>query len=116
MLTETYLEGKFVKERNIDLLIFEDRVNNFIAEKDFSCAKICSLSPVDKGVSFTLTNRVSMNDFKFYSVKGDCLIIEFEEFKNAITINESANVCLDLMHDRILFKDFGLSIYFSREV
>lgn len=116
MLTETYLEGKFVKERNIDLIIFEDRVNNFLTERSFSCAKVCFVTPVDKGVSYTLTNRLDMDNFKFYSVKGDCLIIEFEEFKNAITINESANVCLDLMHDRILFKDFGLSIYFSREV
>lgn len=111
MLTETYLEGKFVRDRNIDLLIFEDRLSNFIEDGGFTQAKVCSISPVDRGVSFTFTNRVGMDNFKLHTYN-DCLLIEFEEFKNVISIREDANVCLDLMHNRILFKDFGISIYF----
>lgn len=111
MLTETYLEGKFVKEREIDLSVLRDRLYNFKEDGAFTQAKVCFISPVDKGVSYTFTNRVKMDNFKLHTYN-DCLLIEFEEFKNVISINKDANVCLDLMHSRVLFKDFGISIYF----
>lgn len=112
MLTETYLEGKFIKEREIDLSILSDRLNNFIGDGAFTQAKVCLISPVDKGVSYTFTNRVKIDNFKLRTYN-DCLLIEFEEFKNVISVNEYANVCLDLMNSRVLLKDFGISIYFS---
>jgi len=110
MLVETYLEEKFVKERNIDLHTFEDRLNNFKEEGAFTQVKICLISSI-KGVSITTTNRVSIDNFKLYRYN-DNLLLEFEKFKNAISINEDANVCLDLLNSRILFRDLAMSVYF----
>lgn len=113
MLTETYLEGKFIRKRNIDLALFEEKLNSFIEEGKFSFATVSINAPIDKGVAFTITNKVSMSEFSIRKFFDSCLLIEFEEFKNSFAIYEDGNICLDLMHSRVLFKDFYMSIQFS---
>lgn len=114
MLKETYLEGKFIKERSIDLFIFEDRINNFIVDGEFTSAKVIAVSYVKRGVSFTFNTSFDISKLRVLNLENRCIVIEFEEFRNAITINEEADVYLDFMHNRILFKDFGISLYFNK--
>lgn len=111
MIVETYVEGIEILEREISLDVFYNRVNNFIAEGEFDWVKISSITPVNKGVSFTFSNTVSMKYFRIVDFL-EAIVLEFEAFRNVITVNKDANVYLDLRNKRIVFKDFGVSLYF----
>lgn len=113
MIVETYLEGRTVKEVFIDLNTFRGRLEEFIKNNDIKSAKILTSSFVRNGVSMLLNSSFDMDEFKI-SEFNDCLLLTFKEGSGVITISEEANVCLDLLNKRIILRDFGMSVSFSK--
>lgn len=112
MLVESYIDCKFIKERELDFGTFCDRLCNYIEDEKPTKIKIVCATCVEKGVSFSIINRLEVEEVKLER-NSEVLIIEFEEFKNAFTINREANVCFDRSRGRLYFKDFGITIFFK---
>lgn len=112
MLKESYKDGKFIKERELDFETFCDRVCDYINKFNPKEVRIVSITPVTKGVSFSNINRLKLDKVNILRIE-NMLLLDFEEYRNAFTINHEANVCFDKWQNRLRFEDFGITIYFK---
>lgn len=113
MLKECYVEDKFINEREVSLKDMYEILDNFFKSNSFTKVSISIVCPSYQGVAYSVTNDINLNNVRL-SVVDDNILIELEEFKNVVTINEDANVHLDLWNNRIRFVDSHMSWTFYK--
>lgn len=118
MFKFTYVENKFIKEKELTFQEFKVNMETyFLLNDDIKEVNIRFENKLTNGIAMTFNNHIKLQEglYKCFKVLNDeMLLIEFKEFTQCFTIDKDANIKLDFMYNRIFLEDFNITIYFTR--
>lgn len=116
MFKVNYLEGSFIKEKEITFVEAVNEIESYFVIMD-SVVKDVNVRteiPAYKGIGATFNNHIKIDSlYSCFKEFNNNIILEFKEFTQSISINENANITIDFIHDRIFIKDYNITIYFN---
>lgn len=119
MFKMTYIKNKFIKEKELTFQEFKIKMEEyFLLNDDIKEVNIRLESSTKKGIAMTFNNHLELQEglYKCFKVlNNEMLLIEFKEYVQCFTIDKSANVKLDFIHNRMFLEDFNMTIYFNRK-